>query len=64
MRGFSTRLRGRVPSGLDIGCGRGLMLIGAAKRLMTGKAMGIDVWHAQDQATTPMKLSRMPGWKA
>lgn len=34
---------------LDIGCGRGLMLIGAAKRLATGKAVGIDVWHAEDQ---------------
>ena len=35
---------------LDIGCGRGLMLIGAAKRLTTGKAMGIDVWHGEDQS--------------
>jgi len=35
---------------LDIGCGRGLMLIGAAKRLMTGKAVGVDVWHAEDQS--------------
>jgi ubiquinone/menaquinone biosynthesis C-methylase UbiE len=35
---------------LDIGCGRGLMLIGAAKRLTTGKAVGIDVWHAEDQS--------------
>src|SRR5262245_23242593 len=29
---------------LDVGCGRGLMLIGAAKRLTTGKATGIDIW--------------------
>ncbi len=29
---------------LDVGCGRGLLLIGAAKRLKTGKATGIDVW--------------------
>ena len=35
---------------LDIGCGRGLMLIGAAKRLSTGKAIGIDLWQQQDQA--------------
>jgi ubiquinone/menaquinone biosynthesis C-methylase UbiE len=35
---------------LDIGCGRGLMLIGAAKRLTTGKAIGIDLWQQQDQA--------------
>lgn len=33
---------------LDVGCGRGLMLIGAAKRLTTGKASGIDLWQAED----------------
>jgi SAM-dependent methyltransferase len=33
---------------LDVGCGRGLMLIGAAKRLTTGTATGIDLWNAQD----------------
>jgi len=33
---------------LDVGCGRGLMLIGAARRLTTGKATGIDVWQAED----------------
>ena len=29
---------------LDIGCGRGLLLIGAARRLGTGKAIGVDRW--------------------
>jgi SAM-dependent methyltransferase len=29
---------------LDIGCGRGLLTVGAAQRLTTGKAIGIDVW--------------------
>jgi arsenite methyltransferase len=33
---------------LDVGCGRGLMLIGAAKRLTTGKATGIDIWQDED----------------
>jgi arsenite methyltransferase len=33
---------------LDVGCGRGLMLIGAAKRLTSGKAIGIDKWQAED----------------
>ena len=33
---------------LDVGCGRGLMLIGAAKRLKSGKATGIDVWSTHD----------------
>jgi len=33
---------------LDVGCGRGLLLIGAAKRLSTGKAIGIDIWQTED----------------
>lgn len=35
---------------LDVGCGRGLLLIAAAKRLTSGKAIGVDVWHSRDQA--------------
>jgi arsenite methyltransferase len=34
---------------LDVGCGHGLMLIGAAKRLTSGHATGIDVWSQVDQ---------------
>ncbi len=34
---------------LDIGCGHGLMLIGAAQRLTTGKATGIDMWLQESQ---------------
>jgi len=33
---------------LDVGCGRGLMLIGAARRLSTGKAVGIDIWQSEE----------------
>src|SRR5271165_6359891 len=33
---------------LDIGCGRGLLLIGAAKRLQTGKASGVDLWSKEE----------------
>jgi arsenite methyltransferase len=33
---------------LDVGTGRGLLLIGAAKRLTTGHATGIDIWNAED----------------
>lgn len=33
---------------LDVGCGRGLFLIAAAKRLKTGKATGVDVWRSED----------------
>ena len=36
---------------LDVGCGRGLMLVGAALRLNTGRAVGIDVWNAADQSS-------------
>ncbi len=35
---------------LDVGCGHGLMLIGAAKRLTSGKAVGIDLWQKEDQS--------------
>ena len=35
---------------LDVGCGRGLLLIAAAKRLSTGKAIGVDIWSESDQA--------------
>jgi arsenite methyltransferase len=35
---------------LDVGCGHGLMLIGAAKRLSKGSATGIDIWQEKDQA--------------
>lgn len=35
---------------LDVGCGRGLLLIGAAKRLPRGRAVGIDLWQKRDQS--------------
>lgn len=33
---------------LDIGTGRGLLMIGAAKKLTTGLSTGIDIWNAED----------------
>ena len=33
---------------LDVGTGRGLLLIGAARRLTTGTGTGIDVWSTKD----------------
>lgn len=30
---------------LDVGCGHGLLLIGAAKRLSQGRAVGVDRWQ-------------------
>jgi SAM-dependent methyltransferase len=34
---------------LDLGCGHGLFLIGAAKRVPRGRAVGIDLWSQVDQ---------------
>jgi len=36
---------------LDVGCGSGLLLVGAACRLTTGRAIGIDLWLDRDQAS-------------
>ncbi|MGD0877910.1 MAG: class I SAM-dependent methyltransferase [Anaerolineales bacterium] len=33
---------------LDIGTGRGLLMIGAAKKLTLGKSIGIDIWNSGD----------------
>ena len=50
---------------LDVGCGRGLMLVGAAKRLTTGKATGIDIWQAEDlsgnRPEAPLENARREG---
>jgi len=35
---------------LDVGCGRGLLLTAAARRLPFGRAVGIDLWRAKDQS--------------
>jgi SAM-dependent methyltransferase len=47
------RLLDRIPwkgdeQVLDVGCGRGLVLNGAARRLTTGSATGVDIWRAED----------------
>jgi len=43
------RLRGdeRV---LDMGCGRGAVLVAVARRLTTGRVVGIDLWSTRDQS--------------
>jgi ubiquinone/menaquinone biosynthesis C-methylase UbiE len=35
---------------LDIGCGRGAVLLMAAERLTTGRAEGVDLWRRGDQS--------------
>lgn len=50
---------------LDVGCGRGLLLIEAAKRLPYGRAVGIDLWSQIDQGDNnqdaTMKNARIEG---
>ena len=40
---------------LDVGTGRGLLMIGAAQQLKTGKAVGIDIWSAKDLSENTME---------
>ena len=35
---------------LDLGCGRGAILLLAAERLTTGRAVGVDIWRSKDQS--------------
>src|SRR5262245_60569404 len=35
---------------LDMGCGRGAVLIAIARRLTTGRATGVDLWSTHDQS--------------
>src|SRR5262245_43938231 len=64
------RLLDHVPwtggeQGLDVGGGRGLMLVGAAKRLTTGRVTGIDIWQTEDlsgnTAEAPLENARREG---
>ena len=43
---------------LDLGCGRGAVLIMAARSLTTGKAVGIDLWRAADQSGNAERVTR------
>jgi arsenite methyltransferase len=41
---------------LDLGCGSGLLLLGAAQRLPSGAATGVDLWRSRDQAGSNREL--------
>jgi ubiquinone/menaquinone biosynthesis C-methylase UbiE len=43
---------------LDMGCGRGAVLILAAKRLPAGKVTGIDLWRSVDQSGNAEESAR------
>lgn len=42
---------------LDVGTGRGLLMIGAAKRLSSGMATGIDIWNGRDLKDNSIDLT-------
>ena len=43
---------------LDIGCGRGLFLCAAAKKITTGRVYGIDLWISKDQSNNSENATR------
>ena len=43
---------------LDLGCGRGAVLIAAARRLPRGRAVGVDIWKAGDQSGNSLAVTR------
>jgi arsenite methyltransferase len=43
---------------LDIGCGRGAVLLMAAKRLPRGRAVGVDLWSTTDQSGNAEAVTR------
>ena len=46
---------------LDVGTGRGLLMIGAAKKLDKGKATGIDIWRQEDMMNNSSKNTMKNG---
>ena len=43
---------------LDLGCGRGAVLLMAAQRLTTGRAVGVDLWSNFDQSGNSLEATR------
>jgi arsenite methyltransferase len=43
---------------LDVGCGRGAVLLMAAQHLPRGQAVGIDVWSTTDQSGNAQNVTR------
>ncbi|OPX09378.1 class I SAM-dependent methyltransferase [Gordonia sp. i37] len=44
---------------LDLGCGRGAVLVAAARRLDSGSATGIDLWRSVDQSGNDQTRTHM-----
>lgn len=51
------RLRGDEDL-LDLGCGRGMVLMLAARRLPEGRATGVDLWRSKDQSGNRESVAR------
>ena len=43
---------------LDMGCGRGAVLLMAAQRLTIGRAAGVDLWRSVDQSGNSLEATR------
>lgn len=43
---------------LDVGTGLGLLMIGAAKKLTTGKSVGIDIWNNSDLSNNTLNQAK------
>jgi ubiquinone/menaquinone biosynthesis C-methylase UbiE len=43
---------------LDIGCGRGAVLLMAAQRLPRGRAVGVDIWSTKDKSGNAEQVTR------
>jgi ubiquinone/menaquinone biosynthesis C-methylase UbiE len=43
---------------LDLGCGRGAVLLMAAQQLTTGRAVGVDLWRGADQSGNSAEATR------
>jgi arsenite methyltransferase len=43
---------------LDLGCGRGAILLMAAKLVPRGRAVGIDLWKTSDQSGNALEVAR------
>jgi arsenite methyltransferase len=55
LNGLSLRGNERV---LDVGCGRGAVLIAVAKRLKESKIIGIDLWRSIDQTGNAIDVTK------
>jgi len=43
---------------VDLGCGRGAVLVSLAKRLTTGRVSGIDLWRSHDQSGNDIEATK------